>query len=173
MEVKQHSHVVIHLYIIITRQTPGTFSLPQLHYSGVQPLSIVLIGSCCSGYLNKLSKSADKLQPTWRERLINSDDLMVLPLFCAKRNFSRSVPATLWRYVISRMYKTEVYLGIEGPKMVPATGSHAYTGYSLTTDPSWPQDSKLRSVARWVSSQLRISSSNKGPVQQQCKVRPW
>ena len=166
MEVKQHSHVVIHLYIIIlnTRQMPGTCSLPKLHYIGVQPLSIVLIGPCCSGYMNKLSKSAHKWQPTWRERLINSDGLMVLPSFCGKRNLSRPVPAALRRCVILRTYKTKVYLGIEGPQMMPATSGHAYTGCSLITDPSWPQDSKLRSVARWVRSQLRISPK---------QPRPW
>lgn len=150
MEVKQHRHVVIHLYIIIlnTRQMPSTRSFPKLHHIGVQPLSIVFIGPCCSGYMNKLSKSADKWQPTWRERSINSDGLMVLPLFCGKRNLSKTVPAALCRYVISRIYKTEVYLNIEGPEMMHATSGHAYTGRSLITDPSWPQDSKLRSAAK-------------------------
>lgn len=166
MQVKPPSHVIIHLYIIIlnTRKMPGTCSLPKLHYIGVQPPSMLLIGSRWSGYMNKLSKSADKWKQTWRERLINSDGLMVLPPFCGKRNVSRTVLAALWRYVISRTHKTEVYLGIEGTEMLPATNGHAYTGCSLITDPSWPQDSKERSASRWVHSQLRISLK---------QWRPW
>lgn len=72
MEVKQHSHVVIHMYIIIlaTRQMPGTCSLPMLHYAGVQPLSMALKGPFCSSYMDKLSKSEHKEKPTSREILI-------------------------------------------------------------------------------------------------------
>lgn len=106
----------------------------------------MLIGPSCSSYMNKLSKSADKWQPIWKEKLIHSMAWQFCYRFCGKRNLNRTVAVALWRYLISRTYKTKVYLGIEGPEMMPATSGHAYTACSLITDTSWPQDSKLRSA---------------------------